>query len=35
MKNQLGSASSEVRQTFVDNGSVVFFEDNHDGSIQD
>jgi len=32
MKNQLGSASSEVRQTFVDNGSVVLFEDNHDGS---
>ena len=32
MKNQLGSASSEVRQTFVDNGSVVIFEDNHDGS---
>ena len=32
MKNQLGSASQEVRQTFVDNGSVVIFEDNHDGT---
>lgn len=32
MKNQLGSASQEVRQTFVDNGSVVLFEDNHDGT---
>jgi hypothetical protein len=32
MKGQLGTASSEVRQTFVDNGSVVIFEDNHDGS---
>ena len=32
MKNQLATASPEVRQTFVDNGSVVLFEDNHDGS---
>lgn len=32
MKNQLSSAPAEVRQTFVDNGSVVIFEDNHDGS---
>ncbi len=32
MKNQLSSASAEVRQTFVDNGSVVIFEDNHDGT---
>ena len=32
MKNQLGSASAEVRQTFVDNGSVVIFDDNHDGT---
>tara|TARA_R100001082_G_scaffold111148_1_gene93674 strand:+ start:1046 stop:2209 length:1164 start_codon:yes stop_codon:yes gene_type:complete len=32
MKNQLTTASAEVRQTFVDNGSVVLFEDNHDGS---
>ena len=32
MKNQLSGASSEVRQTFVDNGSVVLFEDNHDGT---
>ena len=32
MKNQLMNASAEVRQTFVDNGSVVLFEDNHDGS---
>ena len=32
MKNQLSSASAEVRQTFVDNGSVVVFEDNHDGT---
>ena len=32
MKNQLGTASAEVRQTFVDNGSVVLFEDNHDGT---
>ena len=32
MKNQLATASPEVRQNFVDNGSVVLFEDNHDGS---
>ena len=32
MKNQLMNASSEVRQTFVDNGSVVIFENNNDGT---
>ena len=32
MKNQLMNASAEVRQTFVDNGSVVLFENNNDGT---
>ncbi len=32
MKNQLGSASEEVRHTFVDNGKIVLYNDNGDGS---
>ena len=33
MKNQLITASQEVRQTLVDSGAVVLFEDNHDGTF--
>jgi len=33
MTNQLRVASEDVRQSFVDNGTVVLFEDNHDGSF--
>ncbi len=33
MSNQLRVASEDVRQSFVDNGTVVLFEDNHDGSF--
>lgn len=32
MKNQLMNASEEVRMTFVDNGSVVLYTDNADGT---
>ena len=32
MKNQMMNASSEVRQTLVDSGAVVLFENNNDGT---
>jgi hypothetical protein len=32
MKGQLSNATEEVRQTFVDNGKIVLFNDNGDGS---
>lgn len=32
MKNQLSNATEEVRQTFVDNGKIVLFNDNADGT---
>jgi len=33
MQGQLANATDEVKNTLIENGSVVIFEDNHDGSF--